>query len=103
MQFPRPFKNIHLLLAVTCGTRRTGILRCRRQWGTGIPLVWGCGPVGGKDATLFVAEGSVLLRCMSPLLAQSRHELVRCTCPLSGVERTCVVAMHESATDPKRT
>ena len=25
-----------------------------------------------------------------PLLAQSRHELVYCTCPLSGVKRTCL-------------
>ena len=26
-----------------------------------------------------------------PLLAQSGHQLVRCTCPLSGVKRTCVI------------
>ena len=42
-----------------------------------------------------------------PLLAQSRHELVRCTCLLSwsllGVKRTCHVAPHKSASDPKRT
>src|SRR6516225_3235179 len=30
---------------------------------------------------------------MSPLLAQSRHGLLHCTCPLSGVKR------HVSATD----
>jgi hypothetical protein len=29
-----------------------------------------------------------LLRCMSPLLAQSRHPLMHCKCPLSGVKRT---------------
>src|SRR5262245_22993782 len=58
---------------------------------------------------------------MSPLLALNRHSLVRCTCPLSGakqtldsrgcpvswslsgVKRTCVAALHESAFDPKRT
>ena len=40
-------------------------------------------------------------RC--PLLAQSGHRLVHCTCPLSGVKRTCRVALHMSAFDPKRT
>src|SRR5262245_39638994 len=40
---------------------------------------------------------------MSPLLAQSRHELVRRTCPLSGVKQTSPFALHMSAFDPKRT
>src|SRR5262249_29690262 len=43
----------------------------------------------------------ILRRC--PLLAQSRHRLVHCTCPLSGVKRTCLFALHLSAFDPKRT
>ena len=34
---------------------------------------------------------------------QSGHPLLRCTCPLSGVERTCHFALHMSAFDPKRT
>ena len=34
-----------------------------------------------------------LRRC--PLLAQSGHRLVRCTCPLSGVKRTCAVAKEK--------
>src|SRR5262245_21590744 len=29
-----------------------------------------------------------MLQCMSPLLAQSRHRLLDCTCLLSGVKRT---------------
>jgi hypothetical protein len=37
------------------------------------------------------------------LLAQSRHELVHCTCPLSGVKRTWPIAVQMSAYDPKRT
>src|SRR5262245_54554226 len=40
-------------------------------------------------------------RC--PLLAQSRRERVHCTCPLSGVKRTCRFALQMSAFDPKRT
>src|SRR5215468_12710123 len=36
-----------------------------------------------------------------PLLAQSGHSLLRCTCPLLG--RTCSFALHMSASDPKRT
>jgi len=38
-----------------------------------------------------------------PLLAQSGHALVRCTCPLLGVKRTYRFALHMSAFDPKRT
>jgi hypothetical protein len=40
-------------------------------------------------------------RC--PLLAQSGHALMHCTCLLSGVKRTCPFALHMSAFDPKRT
>ena len=36
-------------------------------------------------------------------MAQSGHAQLRCTCPLSGVKRTCRVALHMSAYDPKRT
>jgi len=38
-----------------------------------------------------------------PLLAQSGHSLVHCTCPLSGVKRTWASALHMSAFDSKRT
>src|SRR5215475_10158557 len=38
-----------------------------------------------------------------PLLAHSRHALVQCTCPLSGVKRTFAFAPQMSAYDPKRT
>ena len=36
-------------------------------------------------------------------MAQSRLELVRCTCPLSGVKRTSALALHTSTFGPKRT
>ena len=36
-----------------------------------------------------------------PLLAQSGHELVHCTCPLSGVKRTSLSHRKMSAKDPK--
>ena len=36
-------------------------------------------------------------------MAQSRHRLVRCTCLLLGVKRTCRFALRMSAFDPKRT
>src|SRR5215831_9307132 len=36
-------------------------------------------------------------------MAQSGHALVHCTCPLSGVKRTCPFALQMSAFDPKRT
>ena len=42
-----------------------------------------------------------LFRC--PLLALSRHTELHRTCPLSGVKRTCLFALHMSAFDPKRT
>ena len=34
-----------------------------------------------------IEQRSCLLRCMSPLLAQSGHIELRCTCPLLGVKR----------------
>jgi hypothetical protein len=36
-------------------------------------------------------------------MAQSRHRLVHCTCPLSGVKRTLRIGRRMSAFDPKRT
>ena len=47
---------------------------------------------------------SRVLRVPSPpLLAQSGHGLVRCTCPLLGVKQTSFFALQMSAYDPKRT
>ena len=37
-----------------------------------------------------------------PLLAQSRHRLVHCKCPLLGVKRTYRFALQMSGSDPKR-
>ena len=34
-----------------------------------------------------------------PLLAQSGHTELHCTCPLSGVKRTCHFALQMSAYD----
>src|SRR5262245_5873570 len=45
----------------------------------------------------------ISMRQQCPLLAQSRHALVHCTCLLLGVKRTCLFAMQMSAFDPKRT
>src|SRR5260221_8246932 len=45
-------------------------------------------------------SSSVSLR---PLLAQSGHAELHCTCPLSGVKRTCLFTLQMSANDPKRT
>ena len=50
---------------------------------------------------LIFAEIGFRSRC--PLLAQSGHRLVHCTCPLLGVKRTCLFAPQMSAFDPKRT
>ena len=36
-------------------------------------------------------------------MARSRHSELHCTCPLSGVKRTCPFALQMSAFDPKRT
>src|SRR5262245_38019925 len=38
----------------------------------------------------------VLLHCMSPLLAQSRHRCVHCTCLLLGEKRTFVALFSTS-------
>ena len=38
-----------------------------------------------------------------PLLAQSGHTELHCTCPLLGVKQTSPSALHISAFDPKRT
>jgi hypothetical protein len=37
-----------------------------------------------------------------PLLAQSGHPWLHCTCPLLGVKRTCLFAPQVSAFDPER-
>jgi len=42
-------------------------------------------------------------RSQCPLLAHSRHALVHCKCPLSGVKRTWLFAAQMSAYDPKQT
>jgi hypothetical protein len=42
-----------------------------------------------------------MARC--PLLPLSGHSSLHRTCPLSGVKRTSLVALHMSANDPKRT
>ena len=52
------------------------------------------------DGEIMYDDGGVV-GC--PLLAQSRHGRVHCTCPLSGVKRTCLFALQMSAYDPKRT
>jgi hypothetical protein len=44
-----------------------------------------------------------LLRCMSPLMAQSGHTELHCKCPLLGVKQTCLFALQMSACDPTRT
>jgi hypothetical protein len=36
-------------------------------------------------------------------MALSGHAELHCTCPLSGVKRTCRIALQISAYDPKRT
>ncbi len=41
--------------------------------------------------------------CNVRFRGKSGHRLVRCTCLLSGVKRTCLFALHMSAFGPKRT
>jgi hypothetical protein len=41
--------------------------------------------------------------CRCPLLAQSGHIELRCTCPLLGAKPTWRFALHMSAFDPRRT
>ena len=43
------------------------------------------------------------MKAECPLLALSGHRFLHRTCPLLGVKRTCLVALHMSAFDPKRT
>ena len=43
------------------------------------------------------------LHWQCPLLAQSGHTELHCTCPLLGVKRTWAGAVQMSAFDPKRT
>ena len=62
----------------------------------------------GLQCSLFPIRGDVHsflveLRGACLLLALSGHGLVRCTCPLSGVKRTCHFALQMSAYDPERT
>jgi hypothetical protein len=46
---------------------------------------------------------ALLLRCVSLLLAQSRHPTTEFQCPLLGVKRTLCGRAAMSAFDPKRT
>ena len=46
------------------------------------------------------SRGGLLDVVPCPLLAQSGHTLVHCTCSLSGVKRTCLFALYMSAFDP---
>ena len=66
-------------------------------------------PVGKKPEGLFAKLSTARRPKLNnfvgacPLLAQSRHDGLQCTCPLSGVKRTYLLALHMSAFDPKRT
>ena len=95
--------------------RFVGVRHRRHARGNPRHHVWY--PVATSDDTQSPRAGSNcrrievdwgVLRCQlvvagCPLLALSGHWLVRCTCPLSGVKRTCFFALHMSACDPKRT
>src|SRR5262249_55232249 len=56
-----------------------------------------------KSGNTCPKRGIVLLQCMSPLLAQSRHHSGADPCPLLGVKRTSIGSGPMSAFDPKRT
>jgi hypothetical protein len=59
-----------------------------------------------KDRTLTSVSASAQTSgagALCPLLAQSGHPQLHRTCPLLGVKRTCLFALHMSAFDPKRT
>ena len=60
-------------------------------------------PFPPNEKETYVQKRYVDCGAECPLLAQSGHELVHRTCPLSGVERTSLFALHMSAYDPKRT
>jgi len=49
------------------------------------------------------ADLARMLRCMSPLLAQSRQIEMSAVCPLWGVKRTLLGERVMSVPDPKRT
>jgi hypothetical protein len=61
-----------------------------------------------KDRTPRILQGAVVdaatvlcsVAAACPLLAHSRHRLLHRTCPLLGVKRTLVRALHLSAFDP---
>src|SRR5215831_6404773 len=74
------------------------------------PLITRFAPMDGPPLHRLLCKRTRLLVCFwlsrfseCPLLAHSRHGLLHCTCPLSGVKRTWVGALHVSAYDPKRT
>ena len=56
-----------------------------------------------RAPTASAKAAQVIEQAQCPLLALSGHALVHCKCPLSGVKRTCLLALHMSAYDPKRT
>jgi hypothetical protein len=94
--------------------RQNSIGSCRRATSRSHEDTQSMSLLGVKRTWLF-------LRCTCLLMAQSRHGLSHCTCPLSGgkaditiaacpllrsllgVKRTWLVAAHMSAFDPKRT
>src|SRR5262249_60605138 len=67
-------------------------------WSGEAPPGFACflGAFGGKSGRSF-------LHCLSPLLPNRGLWLLRRTCPVSGVKRTCRCAPRMSAFDPKRT
>src|SRR5262245_54612844 len=56
-------------------------------------------PADHKSACIVMSAGNGPEQCPR----QSRHALLRCMSPLSGVKRTSLFAAHMSAFDPKRT
>src|SRR5690348_13841858 len=57
----------------------------------------------GLGSTELLPPGRFLLRCMSPLLAQSGHFSIEFQCPLLGVKRTSDGRASMSGFDPKAT
>src|SRR5262249_3955487 len=55
----------------------------------------------GKHGSVRVIALATTQVC--PLMAQSGHPYLHRTCPLSGVKRTCRLALQTSVFDPKRT
>ena len=65
----------------------------------GVFCIWDDGPcnrrIGGISPRQPIASAARVIskgRRQCPLLAQSGHRQVHCTCPLSGVKRTCLFA-----------